>query len=141
MLSSKPITACILHNVYGKICHKKEGYGNILEGWIPFLLDIQAKSWMVGRCDLDVEHLFWEGENIQSEHVLISRKGSTAGTSSSLLNKTAIAYAVHLFSPVTGIILPDMCTVLRSYGVFPVLLLEDLTHWHAQCHIVVALHH
>ena len=28
-----------------------EGFGDFLEGWVPFLhlLDIQAKSWMVGR--------------------------------------------------------------------------------------------
>ena len=28
---------------------KNEGFGDFWEGWIPFLLDIQAKSWMVGR--------------------------------------------------------------------------------------------
>ena len=33
---------------------KNEGFGDFWEGWIPFLLDIQAKSWMVGRYDVVV---------------------------------------------------------------------------------------
>ena len=34
--------------------HKNEGFGDFLEGRVPFLLDIQAKNWMVGRYAIDI---------------------------------------------------------------------------------------
>ena len=31
-----------------------EEFGDFLEGWVPFLFDIQAKSWMDGRYALQL---------------------------------------------------------------------------------------
>ena len=45
LLASPKCISCI----YGPDSHKKEGFSDFCEGWIPFLLEIKQKAgWLVG---------------------------------------------------------------------------------------------